>query len=396
MPTAGIIAEYNPFHLGHAWHIAETRRALGGDSPVVCVISGHWTQQAGCSVTDKWTRARMALLGGADLLLELPTPWAAASAERFARGGIEVLTAAGVVEVLSFGSEAGELRDLAATAHCLDSGDYHTQLRSQLERGVSFPAARQATANALIGPAADCLSLPNNNLGVEYLRAIRALGSPLTAMTVPRRGAGHNAAASADGFASATHIRGLLARGNWQGAEALLPPGPAALLKNAQPADLNRCQRAILARLRTMEAADWAALPDSGAAEGLPERLLRSARQAASLAEFYDTAKTKRYTHARIRRLALCAFLGLTEPLPRRVPYLRVLGFNTRGQALLKQMKARAALPIITKPAHIRALNEEAQRVFQLESRCTDLYALCLEQPWPCGREYTATPVILP
>lgn len=396
MPTAGIIAEYNPFHLGHAWHIAETRRVLGADSPVVCVISGHWTQQAGCPVTDKWTRTRMALLGGADLVLELPTPWAVASAERFARGGIEVLSATGVVEALSFGSEAGELRDLAAAARCLDSGGYHTQLRCQLGRGVSFPAARQAAAGALIGSAADCLSAPNNNLGVEYLRAIRALGSPLTAITVPRRGAGHNTADPVGGFASATHIRGLLTRGNRQDAEALMPPEAAAILKNAQLADLSRCERAILARLRTMKAEDWAALPDSGAAEGLPERLLRSARQAASLTEFYDTAKTRRYTHARIRRLALCAFLGLTDPLPRRIPYLRVLGFHARGQALLKQMKASAALPVITKPAHIRTLNEEAQRLFRLESRCTDLYALCLEQPWPCGREYTATPVILP
>ena len=158
MQTAGIVAEYNPFHRGHAWHIAETRRRLGGDAPVVCVMSGHWVQRGECALTDKWRRAALALDRGADLVVELPTPWAMASAESFARGAVSLLAATGVVDVLSFGSETGELAPLEAAAAVLDAPEYPEKLRSALGRGLSFPAARQEAAGAA------CLSAPNNNL----------------------------------------------------------------------------------------------------------------------------------------------------------------------------------------------------------------------------------------
>ena len=143
MNIVGIIAEYNPFHLGHARQIAETRRALG-DCAVVCAMSGHWVQRGECALTDKWSRAALALSGGADLVLELPTPWAMASAESFARGAVGLLAATGVVDVLSFGSETGELAPLRAAAAALDGPDYPERLRAGLARGLSFPAARQA------------------------------------------------------------------------------------------------------------------------------------------------------------------------------------------------------------------------------------------------------------
>lgn len=157
-----------------------------------------------------------------------------------------------------------------------------------------------------------------------------------------------------------------------------------------------RAERAVLSRLRTMTADDWAVLPDSGEAEGLPRRLERAGRQAATLEEFFDLAKTKRYAHARLRRLALWAFLGLTAAdRPDCPPYLRVLGFNGRGQEVLREMKRRAVLPILTKPAHARALDEAGRRLFELESRCTDLYGVCMESVPPCGMEWTNSPVVL-
>jgi len=151
MATAGIVAEYNPFHRGHAWHIARTRRTLGADTAVICVMSGHWVQRGECALTDKWSRAALALSGGADLVLELPTPWAISSAERFARGAVEVLSAAGVVSHLSFGSESGSLEELRAAAVCLDSQAYPSALRRALDQGLPFPAARQEAVRALIG-----------------------------------------------------------------------------------------------------------------------------------------------------------------------------------------------------------------------------------------------------
>lgn len=385
MAAAGIVAEYNPFHLGHEFHLARTRAALGPEGAVVCVMSGHWVQRGDCAVADKWTRAAAALAGGADLIVELPTPWAMASAESFARGAVGLLEATGVVDVLSFGSEDGDLSALQAAAAALDGPDYPQRLRAALDRGLSFPAARQAAAGC------PCLSAPNNNLGVEYLRALHALGSAITPMTVARRGAAHDSGETAEGFASASAIRALLREGRAEAAAPLLPGG--ALDGLTPPASLAWAERAVLARLRTMGEADWAALPDGGAAEGLPARLARAARAAQSLEDFYPLAKTKRYTHARLRRLAVSAFLGLNkEDRPEAVPYVRVLGLNERGQGLLRRMKETCSLPILTKPAQVKALDGPARALFEAECRYTDLYGLCFPTPRPCGLEWTTSP----
>ena len=386
MTAVGIVAEYNPFHLGHRWHIAQTRCLLGQDCPVVCVMSGHWVQGADCAIGDKWTRAGLALAGGADLVLELPTPWAMASAETFARGAVSLFAASGVVEVLSFGSECGSAAELAQAAAALDHPAYPARLRAALDKGLSFPAARQEAAGC------PCLSTPNNNLGVEYLRALAYLNCPLEVVTVPRRGAAHDGTEAVEGFASATQVRRLLRTERYEEAASLVPAG--TLERLGKISSLSYVERAILAKLRTMDTGAWADLPDSGTAEGLPERLVRAARQALSLNEFYALVKTKRYTHARLRRLALSAFLGLTTDRPVLPPYARVLGLNRRGQALLKRMKDVCTLPILTKPAQAKALTGPARRLFELEARYTDLYSLCFPTPKPCGSEWTTSPVV--
>ena len=383
METAGIVAEYNPFHRGHAWHIAETRRRLGGDAPVVCVMSGHWVQRGECALADKWLRAALALDRGADLVVELPTPWAMASAESFARGAVSLLAATGVVDVLSFGSETGELAPLEEAAAALDAPDYPERLRAALGRGLSFPAARQEAAGAA------CLSAPNNNLGVEYLRSLRALGSTIRPLTVPRQGAGHDGPA-AGGFASASELRRLLRAGRGEEAAPYLTAPWSGEL-----ADMQHIERAVLARLRTMGEGDWAALPDGGGAEGLPSRLAKAAREAVSLEDFYTRAKTRRYTHARLRRLALAAFLGLrAAERPAAPPYVRVLGLGGRGRALLRRMKDTCPLPVIVKPAQARELDGPARALFEAEARYTDLYGLCFPTPRPCGGEWTHSPVV--
>ena len=383
METAGIVAEYNPFHRGHAWHIAETRRRLGGDAPVVCVMSGHWVQRGECALADKWLRAALALDRGADLVVELPTPWAMASAESFARGAVSLLAATGVVDVLSFGSETGELAPLEEAAAALDAPEYPEKLRAALGRGLSFPAARQEAAGAA------CLSAPNNNLGVEYLRSLRALGSTIRPLTVPRQGAGHDGPA-AGGFASASELRRLFREG--RGGEAapyLTAPWSGEL------ADMQHIERAVLARLRTMGEGDWGALPDGGGAEGLPSRLAKAAREAVSLEDFYTRAKTRRYPHARLRRLALAAFLGLrAAERPAAPPYVRVLGLGGRGRALLRKMKDTCPLPVIVKPAQARELDGPARTLFESEARYTDLYGLCFPAPRPCGAEWIHSPVV--
>ena len=391
MKAAGIVAEYNPFHTGHAYHIAETRRRLVDDTGVICVQSGNWVQRGECAITDKWSRAAMALRGGADLILELPLLWAISSAEGFAQGAVAVLKATGVVDTLSFGSESGNLEGMYRVAEALETDVFRNVLLGELDKGNSFAEARQRAVLQATGDVGSILSGANDNLGVEYLRAA---GKELTAMAVPRKGGAHDSACPAEGFASASYLRGLAREQNWEEMSFWVEQEDLKSLKETGVSDMSYVERAVLARLRQMDEQDFAALPDSGAAEGLPARLVRAARSAGSLEEFYALAKAKRYAHSRIRRLALWAFLNMTETdRPREPSYLRVLGFNARGRELLKEMKTKATLPVLVKPAHIKGLSVEAQRLFALECRATDLFGLCFEIPKPAGLDLVTTPI---
>ena len=404
MRAAGIVAEYNPFHTGHRHQIQQTRQLLGEETAMVAVMSGNWVQQADCAIADKWTRARLAVLGGADLVLELPTVWAVSSAESFARGAVSILSATGVAGHLSFGSECGAIEPLEVLARCLDTPEYTQRLAGQLKLGKSFGAARQDAASKISGCKAELLSTPNNNLGVEYIRAISAIGANLKPVTVQRLGGAHNSVCNeGEGhrpeFVSATQIRRWLHAGQWERAQSYLgTEGPQLLQGHLMGLpSMTRVERALLARLRYMDARQWASLPDSGQGEGLPNRLERAGRMCTSVEEFLQLAKTKRYTHARLRRLLLWAYLGLSQDdVPQAPPYLRVLAMNGRGRGLLREMKKRASLPILTKPAHATELDRAGRELFELEARCTDLYHLCFEQIVLPGEEWTTGPAIIP
>ena len=387
METVGIIAEYNPFHTGHAYHIAETRQLFQEETAVVAVMSGNWVQRGECAITDKWTRTEMALAGGMDLVLELPTVWSTASAEGFARGAVSLLATTGVVDILSFGSECGDLPALRALAQCLNSPDFPQALRRELGPKKSFAQCRRQAASHLLGEdTAALLDLPNNNLGVEYLRF---LPPDMEAVTIPRRGAGHDSPAEGDGFPSASLLRQKLRAGEVTGVSPFL-----SLPWKGEAANMKHLERALVARLRSMTLAEAEALPDSG--DGLAARLLYAARQTASLEELYALTKTRTYAHARVRRLALYALLGLREAdRPAAPPYIRVLGFNRRGQDVLREMNRRATLPFSVKPAHIPRFSPEAQALFALEERFTDLYSLCFPTPRPGGLEWTTNPVVI-
>ena len=369
MKIAGVVAEYNPFHAGHRHHLEQTRARLG-ECAVAAVMSGNFVQRGDCAVTDKWARAAAALEGGADLVLELPTVWACASAEAFARGAVAILQAVGA-QALSFGSESGDAAALARAAQALDSADYRLALRGYLDQGLPFARCRHLAAQTLLGEAgAACLASPNDNLGVEYLRAARHLDFAPEVIAIPRAGAGHDGGDHPD-YPSASHLRGLIHAGK------LPMDNPAALGYN---------ERGVLSRLRGLELADFAALPDCG--EGLAARLYRSVRQATALEELYALAKTKRYAHARIRRAVVWACLGLRlENRPERPPYLRVLAANGRGIRVLRERKTE--LPVITKPAAGHGIP-----LLELEGRCTDFFNLCRKHPLPCGAEWSTSPVI--
>ena len=398
MAAAGIIAEYNPLHLGHVHLMAEARRLLGPETGILCVMSGHYVQRGDFAVAGKFARAAAAVRSGADLVLELPVPWALSSAEGFAAGAVEILKATGVVTHLVFGSEGGDAAPLVRCAEALCSPAFPQRLREELKRGDSFPAARQRALESLLPPAdAGALARPNDTLGVEYCKALR--GGGIQPAAVLRRGAGHNCEAAGGGFVSASAIRARLRRGDGEEALSLMAPAMAEGYRAERaagraPASLSNCERAVLARLRFLEEADWAAL-DLGN-EGLYRRFFRSSRSAASLAELLEAVKTKRYPLARLRRMVFRAYLGLPPaPPPEGPAYLRVLAANRRGTALLAGMRTAAALPVLTKPAAVRRLPEEAQRLFALEARASRLYALACPDPAAVPDERRTGPVIV-
>jgi len=362
--------------------LEETRRRLGADTAIVGVMSGDFVQRGDFAIVRKQARARAAVESGVDLVLELPLPWAVSSAEGFADGGVQVLQATGLVTHLAFGSECGEAEPLCRLAETLLDQRLDDLVRQELGGGVSFAAARQKAVEQLTSPeTAALLEQANNVLGVEYCKALlKCGGSSIEPLTVRRSGSGHDAALQAGEHPSGSAIRELLRSGKRQEALDRMAPAMARayLAEEAAgraPVLAETCERAILARLRSMSEADFAKL-DEGR-EGLYNRLYDASRTAVSVAEVLEQAKTKRYAYARLRRMVLWAWLGLTpEEMPPQVPYLRVLAANERGRKLLSRMKKTATLPILTKPNHVRRLDEAAQALFALEARAADLYAL--------------------
>lgn len=390
----GIVCEFDPLHRGHA-RLLSHARALGADT-VVCAMSGSFTQRGSFAALSKTARAEMAVRCGADLVLELPTPWAMSPAETFARGGVRLLALAGA-DTLLFGSECGDLPALRCLADCLDSPTFADHLTAAPESGLTFAARRQAAAASLLdNAAAALLQSPNNTLAVEYLRALRHTHSAMTPCTLRREGAGHDGAPEGD-TASASYLRELLRQGRGEAACAYMPTPAADVLRRelaaGRIADGTLCERAILARLRAMTEADWR--PYDPGNEGLYHRLYQASRDACTVAEMLSAAKTKRYPLARLRRMVLSAYLQL-PPAPERVPYLRVLAATAAGRAHLRCLRDAGA-PVLTKPADVPALGPAAEELFTLESRCTDLYVLArpdLSQAAP-GQDYRTTPVIV-
>ena len=377
MRTAGIISEYNPFHRGHAWQIGELRRRLGAETAVVCAMSGSFVQRGDFAIERAHARAEAAVRGGADLVLELPLPWAISSAEGFARGGVSILAATGVVDTLAFGSECGNAAKLQRAAKALLRADFPDALREELAKGLSFAAARESAARALIGEDAAVLREPNDILGVEYCKALLQSGSTIAPLAILRKVVGHNGGA-AKGFASASHIRELLTNG--EDASAYLMAESAAIYAREcaagrAPVTMQNAERAVLSRLRAMCEEDFARY-DSGN-EGLYRRFYDAARTAASVDELLSAVKTKRYAYARLRRMLLAAYLDVTAAdVPPEIPYLRVLACNERGRKLLKTIKKTGSAPVLTKSADVRALSEEAQKLFALTARAADQYVL--------------------
>ena len=388
MATAAIIAEYNPFHKGHLYHIERTRAA--GADQILVIMSGNFVQRSESAVMRKQARAETALRNGADLVIELPLPWATASAEKFASGGVYIADALGTTETLSFGSECGDTEALRRAAELVLGLDGSRELKESLSSGVSFPRARaEALGN---GGQREMLSSPNDILGIEYIKALIRSGSAIRPLAIKRIGPGHDSGAETEGCVSAREIRKRIGAGDGT-FKGYMPPAALEILKreiaqSRAPSDFRALENSILADLRKRDKEYFLKLDD--VSEGLENRAARAVNDAGSLDGLYSAIKTKRYTFSRVRRIVLSAYLEIFSrysALP--PPYIRVLGFNERGKDMLREASGRASLPIVTRPCEIAELGGRAAEIFALEAKATAIFNLTLPEKRPANTEYT-------
>jgi len=398
MKIGGIIAEYNPFHNGHKYQLEQSKQ-LGELTHIVAVMSSNYVQRGETALISKWARAEMAVKNGADLVIELPTLWSTSYAQRFALSGVSLLDALGCVDTISFGSECGDIDELIACKDALKSEAVEEKLKENLEYGLSFASARAAALRTVCGNRFfDLLDGANNTLGIEYLNALDELNSKITPMTITRMGARHDSVMRSENFASASEIRRLMLENNSEW-ERYVPQSVVEIYNREKenllaPCTYQKLEFSILCCMRQLRVEDIAQSPDIS--EGIEFRIHDAALKASSLEELYNLAKTKRYSHARIRRIVLHAFLGFTaSDYKGNPPYIHVLAMNDSGKEILKEAKDKAKLPIVTKASDFDELDEFGKHVFSLEDMCTDVYSLASPVIHPCGREKTSGIIVL-
>lgn len=371
MKITGIICEYNPLHTGHRKQIDTVRAVQGADSGIVCLMSGNFVQRGMPAIVDKALRAQAAVLCGADLVLELPVTASLSSAEGFAAGGVRILSP--FCSHLCFGAETADPELLLSTARALLDPDFSGALRLQLDKGLSFPAARQAALEAM-GHSSAALSQPNDILAVEYCKAILQQSTTMLPMPIHRGGSYHSTAADGENPSATALRRLMLESGAWLD---YVPEEARGCFANAAVHTLAQGERAILYRLRTMTDRDFEALPYGS--EGLWRKLMHTAREKSTLEQILTAVKSKRYTRSRLDRMCMCAFLGITgQQLEAPAPYVRVLALNDRGRVLLRLARQTGTF------LNIGQRTDDPYQV--LEDRCDSLYGLFADLPESPGR----------
>lgn len=386
MNVCGIICEYNPFHKGHKYHIEETRTRFGA-THIVGIMSGNFTQRGDVAIVDKYKRTETALKNGVDLVIELPVQYALSSAEQFAQGAVYLLNSLGCVDMLSFGSECGSIDRLREAAGAVYYAQESEEFGKYLKNGMSYPAALQkAIEKFYTEDVLETLAAPNNTLAIEYIKALDTYASPIKPVTIKRIGAAHDqAAAEETDKLSASQLRKMICEG--QDISAFAPE-----CDFSNTASVLNIETAILSKLRSMSKASIEKTPN--VLMGLENRIYKAVGVSTNLNELYFLIKTKRYTLARIRRIILSAFLGITKSdLKINPAYVKILGMNGRGKEILAN--ANCQLPVNTSLSKLAESGDNAKKQAKLEERCDNQYALALNQKQPCGLSYTAKPIIL-
>ncbi len=387
MQGVGVIAEYNPFHNGHAYQLSEARRLH--DGPVVCVMSGDFVQRGEPAVCSKHLRAKHALLHGADMVIEMPTVFSLASAQRFAACGVFMLQASGIVDALCFGSEHGDVAALTEAANLLHTNDpaFAAALQAELQKGRSYPAAFANAAHASFPFG------PNDILGMEYIRAIMAQNADLTPLCIKRTGAMHDAPDAAGAYASASAIRKQIIGGEAQRVCACVPPDVAKDLQSVSPRTAQALSPVVLYALRGMSLSSLAALPD--VREGLENVLYREARRQTSYEAFLFACKTKRYTLASLKRISMCALLHITADMLSLPPYIRVLGLRKSARPLLSALCANSTIPVVTRFSQVASLPESAARLYKIDAFASEIAVMASASSTPAVFDYSSPLLIV-
>ncbi len=407
MQVTGIIAEYNPFHNGHLYQIKKIREQ--GDSRIIAVISGSFTQRGEATVFDKWERARLAVSCGCDLVFELPFVFACRSAQDFARGGVALLSQLGIVDTLAFGAESADINMLSQLAAKLDQPALQSQLHLAIGSGLSYAQAITQVLSTH-APIAHLLHQPNNILALEYLRSLNLLDSPLKPMLIPRQGAGYHDTTIAGDLSSATAIRHSLYQEEYlEKLATTVPPAAYKVIKDITSSQLPQMNRLLLPLQVKLLTSQTAALQSCyGIGEGLENRIISQAQQAASWQELIKAITTKRYPSSRIARTLIYLLLHITTaemamftdngPL-----YARLLAASPQGKDMLRHINNNSSIPLITKTSQYLTSQKRAQPLQELtplesmlryDTLATELRNLTIPKG-TCRNDFQQSPLFL-
>ncbi|HYE80546.1 MAG TPA: nucleotidyltransferase [Clostridia bacterium] len=397
MKVVGIVSEYNPFHNGHKYHIQAAKEACGADY-ALCIMSGSFVQRGEPAIFDKWSRAAMAVMNGADLVVELPVVYACQPAEIFALGAVKVLNAMNIIDFICFGSELGDTATLHNLARLFrdEPESFKQLLKAQLDQGNSYPKALSNALSTYAGGEAqsyqdDILRSPNNVLGIEYIKALMSLKSSIEPVAVKRIESNHNDTGITSEIASATAVRNEIRKNGISEKIRLSMPGnstsiiESSIESNRHPLYLDDFSDMLLYRLRLIEENDLRKYLNTR--EGIENRLKKYAQSCTSCEELIEAVRTKRYTRTYIQRLLchllldiqksdIALFKDLNCPA-----YIRVLAFNENGTRLLKDIKSRSSYPVISKVADFRCQDERISRMFAYDILSTNIYNLAYRTP---------------
>ncbi len=405
----GIIAEYNPLHNGHLYHIKESKKRGSADT-VVAVISGNFTQRGEPSIIDKWEKTKMAIMNGIDLVIELPTVYSISSAENFANGAINILNELGIIDGIAFGVENDNLEELNDIVDILlqEPKEYKNILKEEVGKGVSFPVARMNSVvkylvynkqieNENNNIYNNLLEGSNNILAIEYLKALKRLNSNIAPILIKREKVNYNDKEIKADFASATAIRNLLKENRIDEIKNVVPKETINILK--QNIDngtiiksINDFSKEIIYKLRTMNLDEIQNLPE--VTEGLENLIRKSAINTNSVVELIDSIKSKRYTQTRIQRILLYALLGIKKAdidlSKNLVPYIRVLGFNDNGKKLISKITNKEKVITSLKKFETSNLdNDIYKRFLKIDKLASDIYTLEYTNSPFAGLDYT-------